>query len=123
MSETPRTDAQLKLEAFFDGIGIVETVEVEFARELEKELIEARADAKHWKSECNALQRMTHEARAEIESKNRLVEQMREALVKLIGTLEVMSVMPETLGKYPVLAIDAPELEQARAALAAERGE
>lgn len=30
-------------------------------------LAEARADADHWKSECNALQRMAHEARAEIE--------------------------------------------------------
>jgi uncharacterized coiled-coil DUF342 family protein len=62
---------------------------------------EARADAKHWKSECNALQRMAHEARAEIKLKNeeldmflaeqqamgeiierkgKLIEQMREAL-------------------------------------------
>jgi hypothetical protein len=63
------------------------------------------------------------EARAEVERKDRLIEQMQGALTKLIGTLEVMSVMPETLGKYPVLAIDAPELEQARAALAAERSE
>lgn len=31
---------------------------------------EARADAEHWKSECNALQRMAHEARAEIKLKN-----------------------------------------------------
>lgn len=62
---------------------------------------EARADAEHWKSECNALQRMVHEARAEIKLKNeeldmflaeqqamgeiierkgKLIEQMREAL-------------------------------------------
>lgn len=45
MNKTPRTDAQLKLEAFFDGVGIVETVEVEFAQQLEEELIEARAKA------------------------------------------------------------------------------
>ena len=44
MSNTPRTDEQLKLEAFFDGIGIVETVEVEFAQQLETELAEARAE-------------------------------------------------------------------------------
>lgn len=57
-------------------------------------------------------------------AKHELIEQMREALFKLVGTLEVMSVMPETIGKYPVLAMDAPELEQARAALeAAERSE
>ena len=30
--------------------------------------------------ECSALQRMVHEARAEIEHKNKLIEQMREAL-------------------------------------------
>ena len=55
MSETPRTDAQLKLEAFFDGIGIVETVEVEFARELEGELIEARAEAERLRMALEAL--------------------------------------------------------------------
>ena len=33
----------------------------------EKQLAEARADADHWKSECNTLQRMVHEALAEIE--------------------------------------------------------
>jgi multidrug efflux pump subunit AcrA (membrane-fusion protein) len=110
MSDTPRTDAEFKLEAFFDGSGIVETVLVEFARQLETELAEARAeienlqwhvseeqaktgaalelndralelvnearaDAKHWKSECNALQRMAHEARAEIE---RLQAELKE---------------------------------------------
>ena len=31
------------------------------------QLADARADAEHWKSECNALQRMVHEARAEID--------------------------------------------------------
>jgi hypothetical protein len=38
MSDTPRTDAEFKFEAFFDGVGIVETVPVEFARQLEAEL-------------------------------------------------------------------------------------
>jgi DNA-binding transcriptional MerR regulator len=41
-SKTPRTDAEFKLEAFFDGSGIVETVLVEFARQLETELAEAQ---------------------------------------------------------------------------------
>lgn len=59
MTKTPRTDEQLKLEAFFDGIGIVETVEVEFAQQLETELADARA---------------------EIERKDALIEQMRDAL-------------------------------------------
>lgn len=53
MSKTPRTDEQLKLEAFFDGIGIVETVEVEFAQQLEAELADK--------------DRQLAEARAEIE--------------------------------------------------------
>ena len=44
MSKTPRTDEQLKLEAFFDGIGIVETVEIEFAQQLETELADAQAE-------------------------------------------------------------------------------
>ena len=44
MSKTPRTDEQLKFEAFFDGIGIVETVEIEFAQQLETELADARAE-------------------------------------------------------------------------------
>ena len=48
-SKTPRTDAELKLEAFFDGIGIVETVEVEFAQELEAELADARAEIERLK--------------------------------------------------------------------------
>ena len=67
MSKTPRTDEQLKLEAFFDGIGIVETVEVEFAQQLETELAEARA---------------------EIERKDKLIEQMREALLAARGIIE-----------------------------------
>ena len=66
-------------------------------------IAEARADADHWKSECDALQRMVHEVRAEIERlklttgeltgafnarpkcekcerKDQLIEQMRKAL-------------------------------------------
>ena len=59
MGKTPRTDEQLKLEAFMDGLGIVETVEVEFAQQLETELADARA---------------------EIEHKNKIIEQMYEAI-------------------------------------------
>jgi chromosome segregation ATPase len=67
---------------------------------------EARTDAHHWKAECNSLQRMVHEARAVIERKNeeldmflaeqqamgeiiehkdKLIEQMREALKAIDG--------------------------------------
>ena len=65
MSKTPRTDEQLKLEAFFDGIGIVETVEIEFAQQLETELADARA---------------------EIERKDKLIEQMRGALKAVVSS-------------------------------------
>jgi predicted acetyltransferase len=88
MSNTPRTDAQLKLEAFFDGIGIVETVEVEFARELETELAEARAEIerlalelenKQYTITCASeenqqLKESLAEARAEIEKQDTLLE-------------------------------------------------
>lgn len=40
-------------------------------------LAEARADAEHWKSECNAMQRMVHEARAEIEKLRFMVHNQR----------------------------------------------
>jgi DNA-binding transcriptional MerR regulator len=62
-SKTPRTDEQLKFEAFFDGIGIVETVEVEFAQQLETELADK--------------DRQLAEARAEIEKNSKLIERMK----------------------------------------------
>ena len=91
MSKTPRTDAQLKLEAFFDGIGIVETVEVEFARELEEELIEAQAEIERLKSEHEdslfrakdnavSLSGTVTEYAGELLAKDKLIEQMVGAL-------------------------------------------
>jgi hypothetical protein len=65
MSDTPRTDAEFKLEAFFDGVGIVETVLVEFARQLEneladkdKQLAEARAEIERLKCCTNCGSRL-----------------------------------------------------------------
>jgi hypothetical protein len=98
-SKTPRTDAEFKLEAFFDGSGIVETVLVEFAQELETELAEARAEIEnlHWRvSDEQAKTRaalelnskaleLVNEARAEIERKNAIIGQMREALKAIDG--------------------------------------
>lgn len=52
----------------------------------DRQLAEARADADHWKSECNALQRMVHEARAEIARKDKVIEQMREALKTVVSS-------------------------------------
>lgn len=43
-SKTPRTDAALKLEAFMDGFGSVEVVQVEFAEQLETELVQAQQE-------------------------------------------------------------------------------
>lgn len=124
MSDTPRTDAEFKLEVFFDGVGIVETVLVEFARQLEakladkeKQLAEARAEIellnkgikivqsafKNYKNADANVARITlkkaqilsascnpdavNSERAaneilttEIERKEKLIEQMREAL-------------------------------------------
>ena len=95
---------------------------------LEKQLAEARADAEHWKAECNALQRMVHEALAEIDGltlmatnasmeparrliqKNKelhaVIEQMREAL---------RLALPEARSTHVEWAI--------KIALKAERGE
>ena len=61
--ETPRTDAEFKLEAFFDGSGIVETVLVEFARQLETELADK--------------EKQLAGARAKIEKNSKLIERMK----------------------------------------------
>lgn len=76
---------------------------------------EARTDADHWKSECNALQRMAHEARAEIARKDGLIEQMREALKAIdgIGREAGNARREDALRCFAIAA----------AALAAERGE
>lgn len=82
---------------------------------------EARTDADHWKSECNALQRMAHEARAEIESKNRLVEQMREALLLFAeGAIHDFHYVCQHRDNCLCLAC---QKVRVKAALAAERGE
>lgn len=88
MTKTPRTDAELKLEAFMDWFGIVETIQVEFARQLETELadkdqqlVEARAEIKRLKQlwSCNLdiiggeLNKQLAEAQAEIEKQDTLL--------------------------------------------------
>lgn len=95
MSETPRTDNQLKFDAFFDGIGIVETVEVEFARQLETELAEVRAEIERLKGEHEKsldkaknytleLSGTVTKQACELADKDKLIEQMREALKRVI---------------------------------------
>ena len=60
MTKTPRTDEQLKLEAFMDGFGIVETVEVEFAQQLEAELADARAEIERLKEKIKGCSTCKH---------------------------------------------------------------
>ena len=102
MSKTPRTDAELKFEAFFDGAGIVETVLVEFAEQLEteladkdKQLAEARDEIERLRARNaildNAIAEMTEEQAvlcAEdqgitelVAAKDALIEQMRTTLI------------------------------------------
>jgi chromosome segregation ATPase len=117
-----------------------EEAKAEAALELNGKAIElfneARTDAEHWKSECNALQRRVHEARAEIKLKNeeldmflaeqqamgeiierkgKLIEQMREALKAIdgIGREAGNARREDALRCFAIAA----------AALAAERGE
>ena len=111
-TKTPRTQAAIK--TYGDYIRSEDAVSIEFAEQIETELAEARADADHWKGECNALQRMVHEARAEIERKDKLIEQMKGALNVLVA-----SATPSG-----PLWHGSAEMQIARAALsAAERGE
>jgi hypothetical protein len=49
-----------------------------FVPKCDRELAEARADADHWKSECNARQRMVHESRARIDHLECIVDEMTE---------------------------------------------
>ena len=122
-TKTPRTDAELKLEAFFDGFGIVETVEIEFAQELETELADARAEIEQLKhqleDESMRADGMTT-AHAEAGAKNyrqqELIEQMREALEACAEFIHYYD-QEHNIG-------DGKVLEQAIAALStAERGE
>lgn len=55
---------------------------------------------------------------ARLARKDAALERAVEALRKLLGTCEIAAVLPEAVGKTWVPAMDAPELEQARVALA-----
>ena len=121
MNKTPRTDAELKFEAFFDGAGIVETVEVDFARQLETELAEARAEIARQakiladKEEELDMFLLEQEALTEIiEKKDALIEQMREALENI---RDYPGHIDYTTGEVHSMQ------EIAIAALAGERGE
>ena len=127
MSKTPRTDTQLKFEAFFDGIGIVETVEVEFAQELETELADARAEIERVTTsyEHNLAVYIANKVKSEAK-RDKLIEQMRhfiENLAKQKTTEEMTSDAFDDAdfeGGYDYIVTDARRIN---AALAAERGE
>lgn len=59
MSDTPRTDAVCRTVDHTTIMGgkiyqaTIETVDASFARQLERELAEARAEVEHWKGECS----------------------------------------------------------------------
>jgi len=101
----------------------------------EDELMTARADAEHWKSQCNAMQRMVHESRADIARKDGLIEQMREALEYTkenavclseyyLGAFGDYKDNDEIQGWPKIKWIRAlKSYEKVKAALAAERGE
>lgn len=126
MSETPRTDAEFKFEAVFDGGG-VETVLVEFARGLETELADKDRQLAEARAEIERLERREYQLKKDnlesldllaadtalqnrladqIERKDKLIEQMREAL---------RLALPEARSTHCEQTI--------LAALAAERGE
>ena len=79
MSKTPICD-RWEYESYSSGLVVPLNVAKELETELsdkDRQLAEARDDADHWKSECNALQRMVHEARAEIERLHFMVHNQR----------------------------------------------
>ena len=92
------------------------------------QLAEARADADHWKSECNALQRMVHESRAEIDgltlmATNASMEPARRLIQKNKELHAVIEQMREAL-RLALPEARSTHVEQTiLAALAAERGE
>ena len=138
MSATPRTQSIFNdLVKQNYGHASIE-VAIKEVEQLENELAEARADADHWKSECNALQRMVHDARAEIDGltlmatnasmeparrliqKNKelhaVIEQMREALEIAYKYLHAHA--ERTKDKYVI-----KDLLTVKAAIAAAKGE
>ena len=79
-------------------------------------LAEARADADHWKSECNALQRMVHEAQAEIE-RDELKKQLAEARA------EIERLALEIENKQYTITCASEENQQLKESLAEARAE
>ena len=69
MSETVETCGKAYCEHYPEGLFVCAKCREESTIAHDKacaKIAEARADAEHWKSECNALQRMVHEARASL---------------------------------------------------------
>ena len=100
MSKTPRTDEHLRMK---EENGHAVIVSSDFSRQLEAELADK--------------DRQLAEARAEIESKSRLIEQMREALRAADDLIDEYTADYEHRDNVDEIR------EEIKAALAAERGE
>ena len=97
MSDTPRTDVFCRTVDHTAVVGgkiyqaTIETVDASFARLLERELAEARAEIEHLRQELRdnstlaarqivPAEMLVDDLAAEIERKDAIIEQMREAL-------------------------------------------
>lgn len=135
-SKTPRTDAEFKLEAFFDGSGIVETVFVEFARELETELADKDRQLAEARAEIERLREYTtrtlestdaemDDKDIQIIKKDALIEQMKADLQRAKDNFETMDKVLTTQCAPVSVAKAAYNtgMSYLNDALAAERGE
>ena len=123
MSKTPRTDEHLRMK---EENGHAVIVSGDFARQLETELAEARAEIERLRQELRdnstlaarqivPAEMLVDDLTAEIERKDKLIEQMLEALkaIDAIGSEKGDASRDDALRCFSI----------ARAALAAERGE
>ena len=121
-SKTPWTDERERVGKIRSSSAVMGVVPAVYVRELERELAEARAEIERLQLvNAKIIANRAWWAIKHTDATS-LIKQMSAALRNVIGVLEIMSVMPEVLGKRPVLAMDAPELEELRAALRAAEG-
>lgn len=103
MSDTPRTDAVCRTVDHTAIMGgkiyqaTIETVDANFARQLERELAEARDEVEHWKGECGDLVRMAHEMRAEIDYFQTLIDLQHKRTVEADKLWQVAHNQPDVL--------------------------
>ena len=133
MSKTPRTDEHLRMK---EENGHAVIVSGDFARQLETELADARAEIERLRQELRdnstlaarqivPAEMLVDDLTAEIERKDKLIEQMREATTKALDLLQVCEqnyqVNKTLLNQWEILRLE--EIRDSIAALKAERGE